>query len=225
MGRVKHRPHERYGYGFNAFVDEQLARISHILLVHRGANVAIGQNALAHALAQVARHKHLCRRILRIVAVAIFLVAETDLDRVFMARSADKAGLGPLVLDQRIEPNGGAIDAQVTIADDLAGTQAEVLGDKLQPVLDGPGRIIGRRQRLVEMNLACLVSQYKVGEGAAGVDAQSVFGTHCRNSVLSVDDHVCEKVFAHAAFPPRARSALVAAMSTSRVFSSEMMTP
>ena len=69
--------------------------------------------------AQVARHQHHRGRIFRVVAVAVLLVAKPDLDGILVPRGADQAGLGALVLDQRVEADGGAVDAQVAVGDDL----------------------------------------------------------------------------------------------------------
>ncbi len=62
-----------------------------------------------------------------------------------MARGTDEPGLAALVLDQRIEADGRAVDAQVAIGHDLARREAQIIGNELEPVGDGLGRIIRGR--------------------------------------------------------------------------------
>ena len=151
-----------------------------VLFGHRRADLAGRQDALAHAAAQIARHQHHRRRVFRIVAVAVLLVAEPDLDRILVPGGADQAGLGALVLDQGVEPDRGAVDAQVAVRDDVPGADAEILGHQLEAVADGERRIGRRRKRLVEPDLARLVGQHEIGERSAGIDAE----TYCVRMVL-----------------------------------------
>ena len=177
--------------------------------MHRRTDRAIGDHALADTFSQIARHQHGGGGIFRIVAEAIFLVAIADLDRVLVARRADQAGLAAAMGDQRIEADGRAVDAEIAIRHEIRRRDAEIIGDQLQAILDGLGRIGGRRQRLEELDVTRLaVGDDEIGEGAAGIDAETILGAH--GSVL---------------LQAAERKAWVAAMSTSRVSGSVMTTP
>ena len=210
MGGVQHRPDEGDGDGLHAFLAEQLAGGAHVGLFHRRAHRAIGHHALAHALAQVARHQHGGGGVFGIVAEAVFLVAVADLDRVLVARGADEAGLAAAMGDQRVEAHRGAVDAEIAVGDEIRRADAEIVGDQLQAVLDGLGRVGRRRQRLEELDLArAAIGDDEIREGAAGVDAETICGAH--GSALPLT--------------PPTRSRRVAAMSTSRVSGSAITTP
>ncbi len=175
---IENRPNERDRDRLDAFLDEEPAGGAHVVFVQRRLDRSVRDHPLAHAFAQIARHQHDRRRVFGIVAVAVLLVAEPDLDRILMAGGADQAGLAAFVLDQRVEPDGRAVDAEVGIRDDLGGAFIEIVGDQFHALFDRAGGIGRRRQRLVQANVAGLVGQDQVGEGAAGIDAEAIFGTH-----------------------------------------------
>ena len=185
MPRMQHRPDEADRHRVDAFGLEQLARRAHVGLVQRLADGAVGQNPFAHTAPQIARHQHGGGRVFRVIAIAVFLVAKTDLKAVLMPGGADQAGLGPLVGDQRIQPHGGAVDAKVTVRDDLVRRNAQFLGDQLKAVLDGQRRVLRGGQRLEQPHLAAVFGQNEVGEGAARVDAQSILRFHLANPLIS----------------------------------------
>ena len=141
MRGVQHRPHEGNGDSLHPLLGEEFARRAHVCLFHRRAHAAVRDHAFAHTLSQVARHQHGGGGILRVIAEAVFLVAVADLDRVLMARRADEAGLAALVGDKRVEAHRGAVDAQVAVRNEIGGTDAEIIGDELEAVLDGLGRV------------------------------------------------------------------------------------
>ena len=115
MALVENRPHERNRHRLDAFLDEEPAGGAHVVLVQRCLDRAVGDDALARAFAQIARHQHDCRGIFGIVAVSVLLVAEPDFDRIFVAGGADQTGLAAFVLNQGVEPDGRAVDAEVGI--------------------------------------------------------------------------------------------------------------
>jgi len=102
-----------------------------------------------------------------------------------MAGGADQAGLAALVLNERVEPDRRAVDAQVGIRHDLGGTFAEVFGDQRHAFFDGAGRIRGRRERFVQAHIARSIGKDEVGESAAGVNSQTVFCTHRSTQALT----------------------------------------
>lgn len=75
---IGHRPQERHGNGLNACGLEGLAGRTHILLVQRCAHAAIGQDTLADRHAPLALDQLLDGWVFGVVAVAFFLVAQTD---------------------------------------------------------------------------------------------------------------------------------------------------
>jgi hypothetical protein len=81
-------------------------------------------------------------------------VAEPDLDRVLVASGADQAGLAPFMLNESVEPDRGAVDAQIGIGNDRGRAFAEIFGDQLHAFFDGAGRIGRRRQRLEQAHVA-----------------------------------------------------------------------
>ncbi len=139
---------------------------------------AVGDDPLAHTAPQIARHQHPGRRIERIVAIPVLLVAEADFQGILVTGGADQPDHGPLVLDQRVEPDRRAVDAQVAFRDHLPLADAEILGDQPQPAGDRRGRIVWRRERLEEPDVAPAVRKHEVGEGATGIDTKTVFGAH-----------------------------------------------
>ena len=96
----------------------------------------------------------------------------------------------------------------VAVEDDGTG---EHLGDQLQPGSYGRGRVVGRGQGFEEPHVALAVRQHEIGEGAAGIDPETVLGAHA------------SLPYSAAAATRRSRS--VAAMSTSSVVSSVITTP
>ncbi len=95
-----------------------------------------------------------------------------------MALGADEADLGALVLDQRIQAHRGAVDAEIALRDDLFRALAHGPGDEGQPLLDRQGRVLRRRGRLEQADVAALISQYEIGEGASGIDTQAILCPH-----------------------------------------------
>ncbi|MPL86103.1 hypothetical protein SDC9_32079 [bioreactor metagenome] len=178
VGGVQHRPDEGDRDRLDALGQEMAAGLAHVLLVQRAVHGAGRQHPLAHAAAQIARHQHPRRRIVGVVAIAVFLVAEADLDAVLVAGRGDQPGARALVLDQRVQPDGGAVDAQIGVRDDLARRDAGLFLDQGQAVLDRAGRVLRRRERLEDPHAAAAVGEDEVGEGAAGVDAEAVLVLH-----------------------------------------------
>jgi hypothetical protein len=85
--------------------------------VQRAVLAAVAEDSATDRAAQVARGQHVCRRVVGVVAVAFFLVAQADFQAVLVALGAQQAHLDPGALDQRVEGHGGAVDAQVTVGD------------------------------------------------------------------------------------------------------------
>ena len=132
------------------------------------------------ALSEVARHQHDRGWIFGIVAVAILLVAQPDLDRILMACRADQPSFASLVLNECIETDRGAVNAQVAFRDDRRGAFAEIVSDLLQTFPDGQGRIGRRRKHLEQADVAGLIGQHEVGEGAASIDSEAILGSAWR---------------------------------------------
>src|SRR5205807_2274311 len=119
------------------------------------------------------------RRIFGIVAEAVFLVAVADLDRVLVPRRADETRLAATVRNQRVQPDRRAVDAEIAIGDDGLGRAPHIIGDQLETVLNRLRWIVRGRERLEQLDAAvCLVGDDKIGEGAAGVDAQTILRGH-----------------------------------------------
>ena len=85
-----------------------------------------GKDPLRHAAAQIARGEHRRRWIVRVIAIAVFLMAKTDLDAVLMAFGRDQDRFGTIMDDQRIEEDGGAVDAKIGVGSDMFRGQASL---------------------------------------------------------------------------------------------------
>jgi hypothetical protein len=112
-------------------------------------------------------------------------LAEPDLDRIFVAGSADQAGLAAFVLDECIEPHRRAINAEIGVRHDLGRTFAEILGDQFHAFFDGTGRIGGSRERLEQAHIARSIGEDEIGESTAGVNSQTIFCTHRSTQALT----------------------------------------
>ena len=174
MVRVQKRPQQRDGDRLDPFVLEQADAAAHVILAEWRAHLARTQHPPADRNPQRARHEHGRLRKIRIVAVPVFLVAEPDFERILVARGTEQAGLGALVLDQRIHADGRAQNHQVAPLQKRGYVAAEVRGDLLDPVVHGRGRIMRSGGRLVEPNPLPRGTQNEVGERPAGVDTEAV---------------------------------------------------
>ena len=145
MVGVQNGPDERDGNRIHTFTDEMAAGVAHVFLVHRRVHSARGNHPFSHAAPQIARHQHGGRRIFWVVAIAVFLVAQTNFDAVFVPLGGDQPRLGPLVLDQRIQAHSRAVDAQIGVRDDFGRRNARFFLDQFQTVADGKGRVLRGR--------------------------------------------------------------------------------
>ncbi|MNJ64278.1 hypothetical protein D3C77_602220 [compost metagenome] len=75
VGRVAHRPDEGDGHRLHALGAEVLDGFAHGALVQRAVLAAVTEDAATDGTAQMARHQHVRRRVMGVVAVAFFLVA------------------------------------------------------------------------------------------------------------------------------------------------------
>ena len=122
----------------------------------------------------MARYQHIGWRVTGIVAMPVFLVTEADFQAVFMALGTQQADLDPGFLDQCVEGHGGAVDAQVAVANDLRRGATQGIGHLCQAVADGQGAVLRGRRCLEQLHVAVVIRQDEIGEGAAGVDAQTI---------------------------------------------------
>ncbi|MNE04011.1 hypothetical protein D3C80_965320 [compost metagenome] len=175
---VAHRPEEGDGHRLHAFGTQVIDGLVYRAFVQRGVFAAITEDPAADGAAQVTRGKHVRRRVVGVIAVALFLVAEADLQAVFVALGAQQADLDPGALDQGVEGDRGAVDAQVAVGDQLGRAAPGGVGDLRQAGANGQGAILGRGRGLEQLHAAVAVGQDEIGEGAAGIDAQAILITH-----------------------------------------------
>ncbi|MNE04278.1 hypothetical protein D3C80_968020 [compost metagenome] len=183
MAGVAHRPDEGDGHRLHALGAEVLDGFAHGALVQRAVLAAVTEDAAADGTAQMARHQHVRRRVVGVVAVAFFLVAEADFQAVFVAGGAEQADLDPGALDQRVEGDCGAVDAQVAVGDHVGRRAAGGVGDLREARADGQGAVLRGGGGLEQLHAAVAVGQDEVGEGAAGVDAQAILVAHVGSPV------------------------------------------
>ena len=88
-----------------------------------------------------------------------------------MACRADQPCFGAFVLDQGVQADRGAVDAEIAIGDDVFGRAPKVFCDQPEPLVERQGRIVGRRKRFVEPDVAASIGEHEIGEGAARVDS------------------------------------------------------
>ncbi len=175
---VQHRPDETDRHRLHALAQEVAAGVADVILVQRRVHLAVRQHAFRHTATQVARNQHGRGRIFGVIAVAVFLVAQADLDAVLMAARGDQAGPGSVMGDQRVQSDRGAVDAQIGIRHDLVGAEAGFLLDQLQAVADRGGGVVGGGQRLEDAHAPLAVGKDEIGEGAARVDAETILVLH-----------------------------------------------
>ena len=178
MRGIGWRPDEGHRHRLHALALEDLDGGAHVVLVQRLAHRAVGQHALAHRQAQPARHQLRRRRVVGVVAVALFLVAQADLDAVLVASGAQETDLDALQLDQRVQRHGGAIDAQIAVAHDVLDRAAQFFGHLRQAGGDGAGAVLRRGCALEQADLAVAARQHEIGEGATGVHAEAILSLH-----------------------------------------------
>ncbi|MNE44045.1 hypothetical protein D3C80_1382550 [compost metagenome] len=151
--------------------------------VQRAVLTAIAKDSATDRAAQVAWGKHVCRRVVGVVAVAFFLVAQADFQAVLVPLGAQQAHLDPGALDQRVEGHGGAVDAQVTVGDQFGRAAPGGVGDLCQAGANGQGAVLGRGRGLEQLHAAVAIGQDEIGESAAGVYAQAILVTHACSPV------------------------------------------
>ena len=111
--RVQERPYKGHCDGLYAFIAEQAYATSDVVFVQREAHRACAEDTFFDGIAQRTRHQYHSLWKVCIVAVTIFLVAETYFERVLVALRAEEARRDPLVLDERVDGDGGAQDDEV----------------------------------------------------------------------------------------------------------------
>ena len=168
---VAEREEQTYGAGVGA------ARAN--LLDHRGDGV-VGQfghrrSGRVHTLGNREPMAALDERRRVILGQRVHVRASlaTDLEEVAEAPRRDHRDVASLALDERVGAHRGAVGepAQLPEVDAVPG------GQRLQPLDDGPGRVVGRRRPLPGKDRAArLVEHVEVGEGAAYVDADAISG-------------------------------------------------
>ncbi|HKX00907.1 MAG TPA: hypothetical protein VJX71_00295 [Methylomirabilota bacterium] len=111
---------------------------------------------------------------LRTVAVEIERVRQAealDLEHVAEALGHQETEPRAGALDERVHRDRGAVDHEV----DGARIDAVLVGQPIEPVLDGPGEVRRRRRHLQAGDVVRLrVVEGEVGEGSADVDAEPV---------------------------------------------------
>ena len=178
MRGIGRSPDERNRHRLHALALEDLDRRAHVVFVQRRVHRAVGQHALTHRPAQVARHQLRRGGIVGVVAIAFLLVAQADFDAVLVARRAKQADLHALQFDQGVQRHGRAVDAQIAIAHDLFHRLAERLRHLRQAGGDGLRAILRRRCALEEADGAVASGQDEIGERAAGVYAEAILSLH-----------------------------------------------
>ena len=159
----------------------QLARQPlHVGLVKLLERRAVGQGALRHVEAQIARHER--ARVLQHQVVEIVALLAPDLDRVAEALGGQQRGPRAFALDDRVGDQRGAVDEMLH----LGGFDSGLLQGLDQHGLDRLRRIGRRGQHLADGERAGLIVHHdQIGEGAADVHADTVtfapsFGLHLR---------------------------------------------
>ena len=140
---------------------ERARRLTHLLLVEREHDLAVGVDALGHLEAQLPRDERLEGAL---QAVRGRAGAAPELQHVAEAARGDQPGPGALALEQRVGRRRRAVDERL----DLAGRDAS-FGERREHAL----RLVPRRGRHLggPDGAGRLVEQHEVGEGAADVDA------------------------------------------------------
>jgi len=93
-------------------------------------------------------------------------VAAADLQDVAEAPRGHEAGRGALALEQRVDPDGGAVDDEATVGEPHAGL--------IHAAQDSGEELAGRAERLgVDDGARRLVQRGEIREGAADVNADS----------------------------------------------------
>ncbi|MNR20966.1 hypothetical protein D3C85_1378400 [compost metagenome] len=75
--------------------------------------------------------------------MSVFLVPQANFQAVFVPVGTQQTHLHPGFFNQGVEGHGGAVDAQVAVANDFSGRATDGVGDLGQAVTDGEGAILG----------------------------------------------------------------------------------
>ena len=218
--RVEHRPQERHRHRLDALRRERTRRRrGH---PPRGAPCAPCRPrspARARRLPQVARHQHHRGRIGR---DRIGSPPPCGRVRISMESSWPAVQisptLAPLCWISALSPTVVPLMQRSQPATISAGAAPISLRQQPEAVLDRAGRVGGRRQRLEQPHVAAVVGQHEIGEGAAGIDTETILGPHCASEGSLWSD-------SFGGHGQRARSRAVSAASTSNVARSLKTTP
>ena len=104
----------------------------------------------------------------------VFLVAETNFERVFMAGGTEQAGLGSLMFDQGVDPDSRTENDQVAVLQKVRHATAEIGSDLLKPFTHGTGWVVRGGRCLIETDTFFGRGQNKVGKRPAGIDSETV---------------------------------------------------
>ena len=171
---VQKRPDQRNGHGLDTLFPKATDTAPDISFVERSTDFTGAQHALFDRASQRTRDQHGRLGKIRVIAVAVFLVAETNFERVFMAGGTEQAGLGSLVFDQGINSDGRTENDQVAVPQEIRHATAEIGSDLLKSLAHGTGRVVRGGRRLVETDAFSGRGQNKVGKRPAGIDAETV---------------------------------------------------
>jgi hypothetical protein len=159
---------QRDGDGLHPLGEERGDGLARARGIERGEDAAVGEQPLTHLEPEVPRHERGGRVDEEIVHVIPAFAA--DLEGIAEPRRGEEPRLGALALDQRIRGQRRAVDE----GGHARGVAPGLVEQGQHPLLDGLGRLLGRRQELADAHGARpLIDQHEVGEGAADVHSDA----------------------------------------------------
>ena len=167
--RIQKTVEKADGDAFHLLRLEHIERAIDRAHVERRHFAAEPVDAFRHRQPQVARHQH--RRVRRAVVPGIGPVAAADLEAVAKTLGGEHAGARALALEQDVGGHRGAVHEQRTPAEQHLDRHAAVRGEHAKPGDQPFGGVTRHRGGFHRMQVAPVVGEHHVGEGAAYIDA------------------------------------------------------
>ena len=163
--------HKEHAHGFAAFGQQGTGLRAHLIQIHGGMQLAIGQHALVHFQTPGAGH-HRC--VAATQAPGLWAVAAAHFQHIAKAACGDDAGAGDLALQQGIGAHRGAVHDGGDVFGAFGTGGPSDLGDAIH---EAPGFFATGRGHFDDAGLAGFFVQHKqVGEGPAHVHAHHPMG-------------------------------------------------
>ena len=158
--------HKEHTHRLAAFGQQSAGLFAHLIQIHRGVQLTVGQHTLVHFQAPSTRHH---RRVAAAQAPGLRAVAAAHLQHIAKTACGDDAGAGDLAFEQGVGAHGGAVHDGGDVFGAFCTGDPGHFGNAVH---EAPGFFAPGRGHFDNAGLAGFFVQHKqVGEGAAHVHA------------------------------------------------------